>query len=287
MVAARSRFMGAGHFQAVSEVLAGLLPGDEPTLLDVGAGDGHHLTRLLARRGGRAVALDISPAACRRAAQVPGAVGAVVADAWAPLPLADAAFDAVLSIFAPRHAAEFARVLTPDGRLLVVTPMPDHLAELREALRLLTIDADKEVRLHDSLSPDFRLVSRRECQGLLQLDAAGVHDAVSMGPNAFHQDSATLTAQIATLPMPYPVTMSVAITAWTPARLTAGRRASQTASERRGEGAPMPPGRPREQTRSSSARERGGKTGPQPAIGRELDGVLASVGQIAGRCGLD
>jgi len=217
MVAARSRFLGAGHFSAVSTVLAGLLPREEPTLLDVGAGGGHYVSQLLARRGGRAVALDISPAACRRAARAPGAIGAVVADAWAPLPLTDRAFDVVLSIFAPRQATEFARVMAPAGRLLVVTPLPDHLVELRAAFQLLDIAADKEVRLHESLGPHFRLVSRHERRCLLQLEAAAVHDVITMGPNAFHQDPAALTAQINTRPMPYPVTMSVAVTAWTAA----------------------------------------------------------------------
>lgn len=217
MVAARSRFLDAGHFGPVVEVLAGLLPRDEPTLLDVGAGDGHYVAQLLARRGGRAVALDISSAASRRAAQVPGAIGAVVADAWAPLPLVDGGFDVVLSIFAPRQPAEFARVLTPDGRLLVIVPLPDHLVELRTALDLLDVGADKEERLYESLSPHFRLVSRQECRGALHLHAAAVHDAVSMGPNAFHQDPAALAARIQGLPDPQPVTMSVVVTAWAPA----------------------------------------------------------------------
>ena len=247
MVAARSRFLGAGHFAPVAEVVNGLVSHDDPTVLDVGAGGGHYVSQLLSRRGGRAVALDISPAACRRAARAPGTIGAVVADAWEQLPLTDRAFDVVLSIFAPRQPVEFARVLATGGRLLVVTPLADHLIELREALHLLKIDADKEDLLHAALRPHFDLLSRQECQGLLELNAAAVHDIVSMGPNAFHQDSATLTAQIATLPTPYPVTMSVAISVWA----------------------------------------RGGKTAPQPAIGRELDWTPASVGQIAGRCGLD
>ena len=214
MVAARARFLGAGHFGPVTDVLAGLLPGDEPTLLDVGAGDGHYLSPLLARSGGRAVALDISPAACRRAARVDEAIGAVVADAWASLPLVSSGFDAVLSIFAPRHPAEFARVLAPGGRLLVVTPLPDHLVELRKPLRLLAVDADKEVRLYESLSPHFGLVSRQECRSVLQLDAGAMHDVVSMGPNAFHQDPDHLATRIAMLPDPQPVTLSVVVTAW-------------------------------------------------------------------------
>ena len=218
MVAARSRFLDAGYFGPVSTALAGLIPKPEPTLLDVGAGGGHYLAELLSRRGGRAVALDISPAACRRAARVAGALGAVVADAWAPLPLIDHGFDAVLSIFAPRQPAEFARVLARDGRLLVATPLPEHLAELREALQLLDIQPDKEDRLYAALRPHFTPAGRQEVRLQLSLDPHAVQDVVAMGPNAFHRTADELRGAIESLAMPQSVTGAIAVTAWAPAR---------------------------------------------------------------------
>lgn len=215
MVAARSRFLSAGHYDPIAAALAELVCRDGPTVLDVGAGNGHYLARVLAGRGGRGVALDISPAACRRAARAQGRIGAVVADAWAPLPLADGVFDVVLSVFAPRQPSEFARVLAPNGMLLVVTPLPDHLIELRSGLDLLGVGADKEDRLLESLGTSFEQTKRRECRSRLSLDPGAVHDVVSMGPNAFHQDPDALGVRIRTLLMPMAVTMSIAITAWT------------------------------------------------------------------------
>ena len=53
----------------------------------------------------------------------------MVADSWARLPVRDAAVDRVLVVFAPRNGRD-RRVLRPGGRLVVVTPAADHLAEL-------------------------------------------------------------------------------------------------------------------------------------------------------------
>src|SRR5205085_2362216 len=68
---------------------------------------------------------------------------AVVADAWRRLPVRNGVLDRVLVTFAPRNGPETARVLRPDGRLVVVTPAPDHLRELVGALGLLRVDPDK------------------------------------------------------------------------------------------------------------------------------------------------
>ena len=61
------------------------------------------------------LALDVSKPALRRAARAHPRAAAVGCDAWGPLPLRDGVADAVLNVFAPRNAAEIARVLRPDG----------------------------------------------------------------------------------------------------------------------------------------------------------------------------
>lgn len=220
MVAARSRFLGSGHFDPVSDTLADALRELRPTLdpplraLEVGAGTGHYLARLLDAVGGRGVALDISVAASRRAAQAHARLGAVVADVWQPLPLVDHGFDVVLSVFGPRNPAEFARVLRPGGLLLVATPRPQHQVELRAALGLLEIEPDKDERLAATLDTTFRRTGSGECHYQLWLDRAAVADLVSMGPNAFHRTQDELDAQLAQLTWPQPVTVAVAISAW-------------------------------------------------------------------------
>ena len=70
----------------------------------------------------------------------------------------DGAVDRVLVVFAPRNGPEIARVLRPDGRLVVVTPAADHLGELVGPLGLLRVDPDKADRLAASLEPHLRPV---------------------------------------------------------------------------------------------------------------------------------
>jgi hypothetical protein len=65
----------------------------------------------------------------------------------------------VLSVFAPRNGAELRRILSPAGRLLVVTPQRDHLGEIVRPLGLLPVDKRKEERLADTLGPYFEPVA--------------------------------------------------------------------------------------------------------------------------------
>src|SRR5919206_373512 len=102
------------------------------------------------------VVLDASRYAARRAARAHPRAMAVVADSWARWPVRDAALDRVLVVFAPRNGAETARVLRPGGRLVVVTPAADHLAELVGPLGLLTVDPAKADRLTAALGPHLR-----------------------------------------------------------------------------------------------------------------------------------
>ena len=52
-----------------------------------------------------------------------------------------------LSIFGPRNAAETGRVLGPGGALIMATPGPAHLGELRRPLGLIGIDEQKLRRI--------------------------------------------------------------------------------------------------------------------------------------------
>jgi SAM-dependent methyltransferase len=118
MVAARADFLAAGHYRPITEALV-RAAGGARRIVDVGAGPGHHLAAVAgAVPGRRGLALDASKHAARRAARAHPRVEAVVADVWRGLPLRDGAVDAVLDVFAPRHGAEFARVLAPGGALI-------------------------------------------------------------------------------------------------------------------------------------------------------------------------
>ncbi|NKX53966.1 methyltransferase domain-containing protein [Arthrobacter sp. E918] len=211
MVAARDTFLAAGGYEPLAEALAAeaarLLSGiAAPAVLDAGTGTGYYLAKVLDRRpDAAAVALDISKFALRRAAHAVPAALCLVWDIWRPLPLAAGCVDLVLNVFAPRNAAEFARVLAPGGHLLVATPAPGHLAQLRSILPLLGIDTDKAARLADSLSGHFEQVSAAAVSAGLELDAGAVEQLVMMGPNAHHVDAAGIRSALAGTGLPLAV----------------------------------------------------------------------------------
>ena len=123
-------------------------------------------------------------------------MASVVADTWAGLPLADGSVDAVLCIFAPRNPSEFARILSPEGVVVVVLPLPDHLAQLRQAHNLLGIRAEKVTQLMSSMQDGFVNRDRVDIAFEVDLTAQQATDLVAMGPNAFHSAEAVPATRV-------------------------------------------------------------------------------------------
>ncbi|MBV2154009.1 putative RNA methyltransferase [Kitasatospora sp. SUK 42] len=217
MVAARADFLAAGHYRpiadALAEAAAAALPADpEGLVADLGAGTGHYLAHVLDALPGRVgAALDISKYALRRAAKAHPRIGAVVCDAWRPLPLRDASAELVLNVFAPRNGPEIRRVLRPGGTLLLVSPTPRHLRELVDALGLLSVDEEKQRRIDEKLGPYLTPVGQRQVEFTLRLCAQDVRTVVGMGPSAWHTDPERLAATLGDLPDPVEVTASVTV----------------------------------------------------------------------------
>jgi len=212
MVAARAGFLAAGHYSFITAALVDAAP-DRGLVLDVGAGPGSHLGKVLdARPETVGLAIDVSKPALRRAAKAHPRAGAILADAWRGLPVVDAGAAVLLNVFAPRNGPEFARVLAPDGALLVVTPTGDHLAELVTALDLIRVDPAKDDRVAASLTPWFVETSSAVHERVLALSRAEVTTLVGMGPSAWHTRPEELASRVAELPEPYPVTAQVRVT---------------------------------------------------------------------------
>ncbi|MET8543210.1 putative RNA methyltransferase [Kitasatospora sp. NPDC004799] len=219
MVAARADFLAAGHYRPIAEALAqaaSAAVGESDGLVaDLGAGTGHYLAQVLdALPGTVGAALDISKFALRRAAKAHPRVGAVVCDAWRPLPLRDASAELVLNVFAPRNGPEIRRVLRPGGTLLLVSPTARHLRELVDALGLLSVDEEKQRRIDEKLGPYLEPAGRREVEFTLRLGPQDVRTVVGMGPSAWHTDPQRLGAALAELPDPVEVTASVTVAAY-------------------------------------------------------------------------
>jgi len=221
MVDARSRLQESAVFAPVRTGLAArvaaLVRSPSGLVIDVGAGTGYYLAGVLdALPGHTGLAVDVAKAAVRRAARAHPRAAAVVADAWRGLPVPDGCADAVLNVFAPRNGAEFHRVLRLGGALFVITPNPDHLAELIGPLGLLHVDPEKQTRLEASLGRWLSLVEEVPYGYQVPFDRTGAGLVVGMGPSAWHAHPQELAARLDALPEPMPVTISVTLRTYRP-----------------------------------------------------------------------
>jgi 23S rRNA (guanine745-N1)-methyltransferase len=225
MVAARGRFLGAGHYAPIAAGVAEAAVATPRTVVDLGAGTGYYLAAVLdSRPRARGIALDASRPALRQSARAHPRAAAVGCDIWRELPVKDGAADLVVDVFSPRNGAEIARVLAPDGALVLVKPTARHLHELVERLGLVSVDADKEARVDAALSPELSRTDRTELEFAMNLTGDDVRALVGMGPSARHVEAAAIVAPGAT------VTASVTIETFRPRQAaSAGSRAASRA----------------------------------------------------------
>jgi 23S rRNA (guanine745-N1)-methyltransferase len=198
MVLARREFLQAGHYQPLRDACLALLASlQAQTLLDIGCGEGYY-TSALAALASEAIGLDIAKSAIRLAARRFCGITWLVGSA-AHLPLADASVDLVCSLFSQLQMAELQRVLQPSGHVLLVTPAPDHLWSLREALF-------DEVRAHEpekflaGFEGAFELVVQQELGFVLDLTGPGLRQLLMMTPYAWKarlEKRAALEARVA------------------------------------------------------------------------------------------
>ena len=196
MVAARQAFLAAGHYRALSERVAehaGRLLDGPGLVVDVGGGTGYYLVHAIDRLPrAHGLVVDASVPALRRAARAHPRIAAAGWNVWEPWPIASGSADLLVNVFAPRNPEEFHRVLRPGGALLVVTPGPDHLAELREVIPLIGVDTRKPERLQRALEGGFRTVEREELTVTMRLSGRDARHVVGMGPSAHHTTVAQL-----------------------------------------------------------------------------------------------
>jgi SAM-dependent methyltransferase len=120
----------------------GELPPAPARVLDLGVGTGRELPALL-DAGLEPTGVDVSRAMLERCARRARPVPLVRADFWAPLPLADASFDAAIALHGTlshppssdaleRLSAELARVVRPGGVLVAEAPSPGWLRRVAD-----------------------------------------------------------------------------------------------------------------------------------------------------------
>jgi 23S rRNA (guanine745-N1)-methyltransferase len=167
MMQARRQFLTAGWYaplaKAVSDTLATLAP---DTVLDLGCGEGYYTGRLKqVLPAAQVFGVDISKSAIKFAAKAVPEVRFSVASAY-QLPFLANSFAAIVRIYAPSKLSELQRLIQHDGHLLTVTPGPEHLLQIKQAIY-------QQVRLHSDATEQlegFVHLKRQRLQFSLNFD---------------------------------------------------------------------------------------------------------------------
>ena len=176
-LAARRRFLSAGHYAPIAAALAEAVGVPAGPVLDVGCGEGYYLSQLpLPQRYG----LDVAKSAVQMAARLLPDAQFVVGSAYR-LPVLDGCLAAVLSVFAPHPFDEFQRVLQPGGHWVTVTPGPDHLREMRP-VPVGDAQHKADARLQRRAQPLPEAAAATRVRFALHLDAAALSDLFYMTP---------------------------------------------------------------------------------------------------------
>ncbi|MCR9185610.1 MAG: methyltransferase domain-containing protein [Halieaceae bacterium] len=203
MVAARSRFLNAGHYQPLAaavahQVLESASPAAPLSCIDAGCGEGYYLRELARAAGGaRPLTLggvDISKWAVQEAARQDKRMAWMVASN-AGLPVATSSVDRLLCLFGFPVYAEFARVLKPAGELLLAEAGPAHLKALREII----YPALKRKPFSPRACLDgFRLQAEQAVQFRVELEGAqSIADLLAMTPHMHRAPSEGRAAALA------------------------------------------------------------------------------------------
>lgn len=197
MVRARIDLLGSGAFAAVTRAVIATVPEGAGRCVDLAGGPGSHLAQVLdARPDLVGLSLDVSAAAARAAAGAHERLASATADLTGTLPIRDAAATHVLGIFGPRNGSETARILAPAGTVTIVTPLPEHLAQLREPFGTLGIGSGKAHRVDEQLAP-LRRIATTEVRDRRLLGPGLVAAAVLMGPSGHHLDESAVRSAAA------------------------------------------------------------------------------------------
>ena len=163
MVKARREFLQAGYYQPLCNAASQLIaPLNAQSLLDIGCGEGYY-TQAFSHIVADIIGLDIAKPAIQLAAKKhPNMTWLVASSALLPV-------------------AEMARVIKPEGHVLVIRAADTHLWTVREALF-------GEVRAHhpdkflEELSPHFTLQQQQDLRFDLQLPQQALKQLLAMTP---------------------------------------------------------------------------------------------------------
>ncbi len=188
MVLARKNFLDKGYYNPLREDIANTVKDVTPnkaTVLDCGCGEcyyTHKISELLpdAHIMGIDVSKDAVNYGCKRNKSLDLAVASVYA-----MPVADLSVDTAVSIFAPQATEEFARVLKPDGHLIMAIGGENHLWSLKKAVYEIPYKNEPT----DYALEGFEFIGKKELKYTIDLKSAeDIKNLFSMTPY-YHKTS--------------------------------------------------------------------------------------------------
>ena len=198
MMQARRSFLQAGWYAPLAKAVTTMLaPLPAHSILDLGCGEGYYTAFIKqARPQSQLYGVDISKSAIKFAAKANRDIQFSVASAY-QLPFADNSFAAIVRIYAPSKPEELQRLLKPQGYLITVSPGPQHLLEIKQAVY-------DEVQLHsDAIAeiPMLTHLTRQRLQFTLRFEKADdVSALIQMVPLAWKFSAEQKQQFAATLP---------------------------------------------------------------------------------------
>lgn len=188
MLQSRRSFLERGFYDVLPRFLATrideLFPDQHINLLDAGCGEGYY-TGFIKREIGERIngwGTDIAKPGIVLAAKRYKEIQFFVASTFR-LPLQDHTINVAIRIYAPGDAREFARILSPAGRLITVIPGKRHLFGLKQHI----YDTPQEHEAEEPLPEGFTLREQHILHDQIHLNAsADICHLLEMTPYYWH-----------------------------------------------------------------------------------------------------
>ncbi len=162
MVNSRQQFLEKGYYEPMRSAVNNIL-GKGNTVLDAGCGEGYY-TSIFAENNS-VYGIDVSKEALKKAARKCKSASFAVASIY-DMPILNESLDAVINIFAPDSPEEYLRVLKKGGRLITVTPMENHLIELKNVV----YDIPYKNKYVDPQKKGFEIIGSQEVKYEITLE---------------------------------------------------------------------------------------------------------------------
>lgn len=188
MLQSRRSFLEKGYYDILPQFLGDVISHRQVNtslrLLDTGCGEGYYTGHIAQRLGKRWACwgMDIAKPGIAMAARRYPDIAYFVASSYR-LPIQDESLDLALRIYAPGDAAEYSRVLRPDGLLITVIPGRHHLLGLKQHI----YDTPQQHDATEALPPGFMLNQQHTLRSQINIPCStDIANLLAMTPYYWH-----------------------------------------------------------------------------------------------------